>query len=224
MEKQNLNFIDGSKTSSKQFQPEQLVEALSGKWHLSYGVAQCPVCQPQMRNDQNALTVNVRNGKLLLHCKKGGCDFKDILVAAGISSGVVEIDQMVIEASEIDRATVVAKSKARAGSLWGYGDLIHGTKGEAYLRAMGLYCKKGRTMTFSNELKSGIPASEKTIGEGLYVLRLDDGPSVKRLQQDYEGGVYIKSDNPAYDTVHVTKKAMSNLTIIGKVEWVGRRL
>jgi phage repressor protein C with HTH and peptisase S24 domain len=75
-----------------------------------------------------------------------------------------------------------------------------------------------------NELKSGTPASETSVGEGLYILRLDDGPSVKRLQQDYEGGVFIKSDNPAYDTVHVTKKAMSNLTIIGKVEWVGRRL
>ena len=75
-----------------------------------------------------------------------------------------------------------------------------------------------------NNLKSGVPASEYSIGEGLYVLRLDDGPSVKRLQQDYEGGVYIKSDNPAYDTVHVTKEAMSNLTIIGKVEWMGRRL
>jgi hypothetical protein len=35
--------------------PENLVRTLGSKWHGSYSVASCPVCQPQKRKDQNAL-------------------------------------------------------------------------------------------------------------------------------------------------------------------------
>lgn len=121
-------------------EPEHLTDHLGGKWYRSYGVAPCPVCQIERRKDQNALSINAQNGKLLLHCKKMECDFKDILVAAGITLGTVEIDQMAIEASERNRTMQTAKLKARARALWEYGRAIHGTKGEGYLRARGITC------------------------------------------------------------------------------------
>jgi hypothetical protein len=98
------------------------------------------VCQAARRKDQNALTINVDGGRLLLHCKKNGCDFRDILIAAGITPGTVEIDQMAIAASERDRAIQAAKLKAHARSLWEYGEPIMGTKGDVYLRSRGITC------------------------------------------------------------------------------------
>lgn len=38
----------------------------------------CPICQPEQRRDQNALSIMTKGGKTLLHCHKSGCDFRDI--------------------------------------------------------------------------------------------------------------------------------------------------
>jgi len=75
-----------------------------------------------------------------------------------------------------------------------------------------------------NEIKLGKPANETKLYDGLHIIRLDGRLSVKRLQLDSKGGMYIKSDNPAYNEIHVQKESMEDLTIVGKVEWVGRRL
>ncbi|AXI43532.1 toprim domain-containing protein [Sulfitobacter sp. SK011] len=118
--------------------PARLSAELGGKWYRSYGVAPCPVCQTARRKDQNALTINAESGKLLLHCKKNGCDFRDILTGAGITPGTIEIDRMAVENAERERAAQAAKIKARARSLWEFGEAIGGTKGEAYLRGRGI--------------------------------------------------------------------------------------
>jgi len=120
--------------------PAALARDLGGKWHRNYGVAPCPVCQAQRRKDQNALTINAKGGKLLLHCKKNGCEFRDILTAAGITPGTVEIDRMAIEHAERERAAQAEKLRIRARSLWDYGTPINGTHGEAYLRGRGITC------------------------------------------------------------------------------------
>lgn len=36
----------------------ELTLALGGHWHGRYGAAPCPVCQPDRRRDQNALTLD----------------------------------------------------------------------------------------------------------------------------------------------------------------------
>lgn len=120
--------------------PARLSADLGGKWHRHYGVAPCPICQPDRRKDQNALTINIKGDKLLLHCKKSGCDFKDILIAAGIASGHVEIDCMALEQAEQERAAQAAQLKARARNIWDQGQPITGTHGERYLRARGVTC------------------------------------------------------------------------------------
>ena len=60
---------------------------LNGQWAGHYGTAPCPVCQPDGRSDQNALTIRDGQGKLLLHCKKTNCAFIDSLAAAGLRQG-----------------------------------------------------------------------------------------------------------------------------------------
>ena len=127
-------------TTAATIDPATLARDLGGKWHRSYGVAPCPVCQATRRKDQNALTISAKDGKLLLHCKKSGCNFRDILTAAGISPGHVEIDRLAMENAERERAEQEAKLRARARSLWDYAEPIHGTKGEAYLRTRGITC------------------------------------------------------------------------------------
>ncbi len=135
-----------SYTQAQTVNPVDLSRDLGGKWYRSYGVAPCPVCQSARRKDQNALTINAKDGKLLLHCKKNGCDFKDVLIAAGITPGSVEIDQMAIEVAERERAAQAAKMKARARSLWDIAEPIVGTHGETYLRGRGITCALPETL------------------------------------------------------------------------------
>ncbi|WP_108813254.1 toprim domain-containing protein [Loktanella sp. Alg231-35] len=120
--------------------PAQLTRDLGGKWHRSYGVAPCPVCQSERRKDQNALTVNAKDDRLLLHCKKNGCDFCDVLVAAGVMPGTVEVDHKAMEAARQERLAHEAKALARARSIWDFGDAIGGSHGEGYLRTRGITC------------------------------------------------------------------------------------
>ena len=120
--------------------PAQLTHNLGGKWYRSYGVAPCPICQPQRRKDQDALGITMKGGALLMNCKKSNCAFTDILIAAGITPGTVEIDRLALQAAEQARQEQAAKLKARARLIWDQGQPIQGTKGEAYLRGRGITC------------------------------------------------------------------------------------
>mgnify|MGYP001828834369 CR=1 FL=1 len=120
--------------------PAQLTRDLNGKWFRSYGVAPCPVCQPERRKDQDALGITVKGGVLLMNCKKSGCDFRDVLTASGITTGRVEVDQLAMQASERAREEQSEKLKVRAKAIWEHSQPIQGTKGEAYLRGRGITC------------------------------------------------------------------------------------
>lgn len=121
--------------------PEELTKRLGGRWYGSYGAAPCPLCQPDQRKDRNALTVNLNGGRLLLHCKKSECNFKDILIAAGITTGKFEIDKLAMLNAERQRIVQTATSKSRARKTWSLGQSIQGTKGDAYLRGRGITCE-----------------------------------------------------------------------------------
>jgi phage repressor protein C with HTH and peptisase S24 domain len=59
--------------------------------------------------------------------------------------------------------------------------------------------------------------------DGIYVLRIDDALNVKRLAiNPVRGSVTIHSDNPAYPSWPDCD--LSQIVLIGRVVWVGRRL
>jgi len=59
--------------------------------------------------------------------------------------------------------------------------------------------------------------------DGLYVIRLEGGLFVKRLQFEPLGSVLIKSDNPAYSSTKIAKEDRSQLHVIGRVVWAGKK-
>jgi hypothetical protein len=63
----------------------EIVAARKGKWCGSYGVTACPVCQPEMRNEQMSLSVSDKGGRLLMKCHKSNCGYVDILRGLGVS-------------------------------------------------------------------------------------------------------------------------------------------
>lgn len=137
-----------------------LTIALGGKWYQSYGVAPCPVCQPNRGKGQNALTVaDGRNGRLVLDCKKSACAFLDILAAAGVRSGdYTPPDAATLAQREREQKAKAEKRAAQAKRLWAEAQPIASTAGEAYLRGRGITCPLPRTLRFHGACWHGTTA------------------------------------------------------------------
>ncbi|MDH5525570.1 MAG: hypothetical protein OEY01_16505 [Desulfobulbaceae bacterium] len=58
----------------------------------------------------------------------------------------------------------------------------------------------------------------------IYVLQLNGGLLVKRIQRKLDGSIVVKSDNNRYDPEIVSEDKDDQLKIVGRVVWVGRRL
>jgi len=131
--------------------------ALGGRWHGRYGAAPCPVCQPERRKGQGALTVaDGRDGRLLAHCKKAACTFADILAAAGIGAGdYTPPDPATIAQREAERRADAERRAAQAWRCWQDAQPIAGTPAEAYLRARGITCDLPDTLRFYPEAWHG---------------------------------------------------------------------
>jgi hypothetical protein len=129
---------------------QRFTESLGGRWRGRYGTAPCPVCQPERRKGQNALTLADGNGgRLLLDCKKSACAFVDILAAAGLRLGDYRPpDPASITRCERDIKTEAVKRSDRARRLWKESHSIHGTPAEAYLRGRGITCDLPETLRF----------------------------------------------------------------------------
>lgn len=127
-----------------------MVTFLNGHWHGHYGTAPCPVCQPEARKDQNALTIaEGADGRLLSHCKRANCSFKDILAAASFESGnfqPINPDYLATRATE-NRITAEKKSR-QANRLWQQAGPIRGTVAETYVRGRGISCPLPDTLRF----------------------------------------------------------------------------
>lgn len=132
--------------------PAQLTRDLGGNWRGRYGTCPCPNCQTERRRDQNALTVATDGERLLLHCKKLNCDFRDILVAAGVQPGTVEIDQAAKADQDRKNREFEAKMLERAKSIWERSRPIQGTHGETYLRSRGIACPLSESLRWCPDL------------------------------------------------------------------------
>ena len=128
----------------------ELSTALGGRWHGSYGAGPCPVCQPERKRGQNALTLaDGRNGRLVLDCKKSACAFLDILAAAGIRSGAYRApDPATLAQREAEQRKEAQRKADQAKRLWQEAQPIAGTLAETYLRGRGITCDLPRTLRF----------------------------------------------------------------------------
>lgn len=136
---------------------QDLTFALGGRWHGRYGAAPCPVCQPERRKGQNALTLGDGDGgRLVLHCKKTACHFLDILCEAGVRAGDYRPpDPETLARREADRRGEAYRKAEQARRLWQEAQPIAGTIAEAYLRGRGLTCHLPPTLRFHSEAWHG---------------------------------------------------------------------
>jgi phage repressor protein C with HTH and peptisase S24 domain len=56
---------------------------------------------------------------------------------------------------------------------------------------------------------------------GIYVLEINGQRLVKRVQRKHDGSLVLISDNSAYQPDYVDKAAADDVTVIGRVVWVG---
>lgn len=128
-----------------------LTARLGGRWYRRYGTAPCPVCQPEGRRNQNALTLSDGADRLLAHCKKSGCGFQDIMAAAGVVPGAWSTPdpRQAARRAAAERARTV-KRATQAKTLWEGSAPIRGTLAEAYLRARGITCSLPPSLRFKS--------------------------------------------------------------------------
>ena len=127
-----------------------ITQALDGIWYNGYGTAACPVCQPNSRKGQNALTLtDGQDGLLLAHCKRSGCSFKDISLALGLNPGRFERPDIAIVAQRDKQRRAQAEKKARqAYRVWQETRPIYNTIAETYIRGRGITCPLSPRLRF----------------------------------------------------------------------------
>lgn len=70
-----------------------------------------------------------------------------------------------------------------------------------------------------------VDARQEHVNEdGIYVLLVDGHLVAKRLQLDFSGGLYVRSDNPAYREQQLTEAQARSLYIIGRIVWAGSEI
>lgn len=65
---------------------------------------------------------------------------------------------------------------------------------------------------------------DKIIDDSIYIVQADHHLIVKRLQQDFDGSVFVISDNPRYEKRHLNPEQAKNLKIAGRVCWYGHEI
>lgn len=120
-----------------------------GRWFGRYGTLACPVCQPEAQPGQNALTLADGDKGLLVHCKKTGCDFRELSIALGIRTGAFAApDLTAVARRDADRQAEAEKRAQHAHGIWDAAEPICGTIAETYLRKRGITCALPETLRF----------------------------------------------------------------------------
>lgn len=163
---------------------KELTIALCGRWHGRYGAAPCPVCQPEGRKGQNALTLaDGISGRLVLDCKKSACAFLDILAAAGMRSGdYTPPDAATLARRKAEQRAEAAKRAEQAKRLWREARPIAGTLAETYLRGRGITAPLPATLRFHPECWHGPTARRLPFTNCLPVCYLMVIEGVNRLK------------------------------------------
>lgn len=111
---------------------------LGGTFTGGHGNAPCPICQPERRADQNALSLTDAGDKLLAYCFKGNCSFAEIAKAINLPRQAFTNDPPAQRVAEEKQIKQQKKARDKARSLWKSADPITGTLADTYLRGRGI--------------------------------------------------------------------------------------
>ena len=170
---------------------------LGGTFAFGRGLAPCPICQPERRRDQRALSIRESNGKLLLHCFKSGCDFVDIARAVDLAPDRANCDWDNIHGNSEKQPQYRANRFREARSQWFIGEPISGTRGETYLCNRGITCPLPPSLrwtpkAFHSPSSSwhGAITADVTTG-GIHRTFIDSsGKSASGVRQDDAGALF----------------------------------
>ncbi|MEB3418942.1 toprim domain-containing protein [Salipiger marinus] len=85
----------------------------------------------------------------MAHCKRGCCDFADILAAAGIAPGsYAPPDPAALARRDAEALAEAAKRERQALALWREARPIAGTLAETYLRGRAISCPLSESLRF----------------------------------------------------------------------------
>lgn len=129
---------------------QTIARGLGGVWRGNRGNAPCPVCQPERRHGQDALSLRDEGGRLLAYCHKRGCSFAEIARALDLPPDAFRPDAEAARAADLQRVKDEAQREGQAKALWGDVETlpIHGTLAETYLRKRGITCPLPETLRF----------------------------------------------------------------------------
>ena len=158
----------------------EIVTARKGKWCGGYGLTACPICQPEMRNDQMSLSIADKCNRLLMKCHKGNCAYVSILRALGVSTNkpkpISEKDALRLKAEAVREAM---RGQARALKIWRKTE----PRRHLYLARKGFPQLQAATISIA-ELKSAIkiPRPLKNLEEKNLLLVVPMRNSLSELQ------------------------------------------
>lgn len=135
---------------------ERITRELGGEWRAGAGLAPCPICQPEGRKDQRALSLSDRSGKLLVHCHKSNCAVLGELQARAFAEGrgiaTPAPDPAEAERRRQEDRRKEARRLKAAHDLFAAGLCCEGTAVQAYLEGRGIrglrFAKMRNTLRF----------------------------------------------------------------------------
>lgn len=181
---------------------QTLTLAFGGRWHGRYGTCACPVCQPDKRPGQDALTLADGSKGLLAHCKRSGCDFRSIVGSLGLPPGsITPPDPALIAQREAERQAEAAKRERQARALWAEAQPIAGTPAQAYLHGRGIDYELPAVLRFHPEAWHGVTA--RRLPALVALVRGADGFAVHRtyLRADGSGKAQVDPAKAMLGTV-----------------------
>ncbi|MEY8143094.1 toprim domain-containing protein [Falsihalocynthiibacter sp. CO-5D18] len=139
---------------------QSLTLRLGGTYHNGKGQAPCPICQPERRNDQNALSLLLQGNRILAHCFKSECSYAQIALAAKLPTREAGYEfEAQKGAVKVFTKCQLAQTR-RARTLWKESRPIQGTEAEAYLQGRGISIPLPKSLRFVPDIYHG-PSSSK---------------------------------------------------------------
>ena len=92
--------------------------SLGGELREHPGLAPCQIGQIERRADERDLSVRSEEAALLAFCRKSGCNFRNIVRAAGLPRDALPIDPQAACEADSNRESYAVEQLSKARRLW----------------------------------------------------------------------------------------------------------